>query len=95
MEKVTMYKKVNYYNKGTFTSSEITEKQNFNDLQEALETMKNKQISFVENKKGISVYEELYIIHQKDSSNYIKYTKSINTNTKETTDNIPGDDNDI
>ena len=82
MEKITLYKKINYYNKNDFINSEIVEKQLFNDLQEALDTMKNKKINYVENKKGLSAFEDLYIIHQKDSSNFKKYNKTIDPTTK-------------
>lgn len=89
MEKITLYKKINYYNKDNFINSDITEKKTFNCLDEALKSMKNTQINYVENKKGVSAYEGLYVIHQTDSSNYVKYNKTINTVTKQTEDNIP------
>lgn len=90
MEKITLYKKIDYYNKDNFINSDITEKKTFNDLTEALESMKNANINYVENKRGVSAYEELYIIHQKDSNNFIKYNKTINTVTKKIENNIPG-----
>lgn len=89
MQKITLYKKINYYNKGNFINSDITEKKIFNDLTEALESMKNTNITYIENKRGVSAFEELYIIHQTDSSNYVKYNKTINTVTKQTEDNLP------
>lgn len=89
MEKITLYKKINYYNKDNFINSDITEKKIFDNLTEALESMKNANITYIENKKGISAFEELYIIHQKNSDNFIKYNKTINTVTKQTEDNIP------
>ena len=89
MEKITLYKKINYYNKDNFINSDITEKKTFNCLNEALESMKNTSVTYVENKKGISAYEELYVIYQTDSSNYVKYNKTINTVTKQTEDNLP------
>lgn len=89
MQKITLYKKINYYNKDNFINSDITEKKIFDNLTEALESMKNAPINYVENKRGVSVYEELYLIHQTDSSNYIKYNKTINTVTKQTEDNLP------
>lgn len=92
MEKITLYKKINYYNKDNFINSDITDKKAFNCLDEALESMKNAPINYVENKKGISAYEELYVIHQTDSSNYVKYNKTINTVTKNIENNIPGDE---
>ena len=89
MEKITLYKKINYYNKTDFINSDIIDKKTFDNLAEALETMKNTNINYVENKKGLSAFEELYIIHQKNSNNFIKYNKTINTLTKQTEDNIP------
>ena len=82
MEKITLYKKINYYNKDSFINSDITEKKTFNDLTEALDTMKNKKINYVENKKGLSAFEELYIIYQKDANNFKKYNKTIDPVTK-------------
>lgn len=90
MEKITLYKKIDYYNKDNFINSDITEKKTFDCLNEALESMRNTNITYIENKKGVSAYEELYIIHQKDSNNFIKYNKTINTVTKNVEDNIPG-----
>lgn len=89
MEKITLYKKINYYNKDNFINSDITEKKTFDRLDEALESMKNTNITYIENKKGVSAYEELYVIHQTDPSNYVKYNKTINTVTKNIEDNIP------
>lgn len=89
MEKITLYKKIDYYNKDNFINSDITNKKTFNDLTEALESMKNTNITYIENKRGVSAYEELYIIYQTDSNNYVKYNKTINTVTKNIEDNIP------
>lgn len=89
MEKITLCKKINYYNKDNFINSDITDKKTFDCLNEALESMKNAPINYVENKRGISAYEELYVIHQTDSNNYVKYNKTINTVTKQTEDNLP------
>lgn len=89
MEKITLYKKINYYNKTDFINSDIINKKTFDCLNEALEIMKNAPINYVENKKGVSAYEELYVIHQTDSNNYVKYNKTINTVTKQTEDNLP------
>lgn len=89
MEKITLYKKINYYNKDNFIDSDITEKKTFSELSEALNAMKNSNIVYIENKKGISVYEEFYILHQIDRNNWKRYTKTINTTTKNIEDNIP------
>ena len=50
--------------------------------------MKNYELKYIINKKGISAFEELEIVHQADYKTFIMYYKSINPNTLETCDNI-------
>lgn len=88
MEKITLTKKIKYYNKTNLYNTEIAEKRFFTNIDEALNYMKNYEIHYVINRKSISVFEELEILHQADYKTFIKYYKSIDPNTLETRDNI-------
>lgn len=88
MEKITLTKKVIYYNKDKFINSEITEKRFFTNITEAIQFMKNYNLKYVINRKGISAFEELEILHQANYKTFIKYYKCIDPNTLETCDNI-------
>lgn len=88
MEKITLTKKVIYYNKDKFINAEIIEKRFFTNITEAIQFMKNYNLKYVINRKGISALEELEILHQADYKTFIKYYKTVNFNTLEEKDNI-------
>lgn len=93
MGKIILEKKVNYYNKNDFINTETTEKRILSNFDEALEIFKNTPINYVQNKKGISVYEELSLLHFNGDiiKRYIKSYDSNNNiidNYKEVDDNV-------
>ena len=88
MEKITLTKKIQYYNMMKQYNTDIIEKKQFTSINDALNYMKNYDLKYIINKKGISAFEELEIIHQADYKTFIMYYKSINPNTLETCDNI-------
>lgn len=92
MEKITLTKSIKYYNKNVFYNSEITEKKQFTNINDAINYLKNYDLKYVINKKGISAFEELEILHQADYKTFIKYYKSIDPNTLETRENVPSDE---
>lgn len=89
MEKITVSKSVKYYNKNNFYNSDIIEKKQFLNIDDAINYLKNYNLKYIINKKGISAFEELEILHQPDYKTFIKYYKSIDPNTLETFQNIP------
>lgn len=93
MEKIILEKKVNYYNKNDFINTETTEKRILSNFDEALEIFKNTPINYVQNNKGVSVYEELSLLHF--NGDIIKrYIKSYDSNNN-IIDNYKEDDNDV
>lgn len=91
MQKIILEKKVNYYNKNDFINTETTEKRTLSNFDEALEIFKNTPINYVQNKKGISVYEELSLLHF--NGDIIKrFIKNYDNNNK-IIDNYKEDDN--
>ena len=92
MEKITLTKNIKYYNKNVFYNSEIIEKKQFTNINDAINYLKNYDLKYVINKKGISAFEELEILHQADYKTFIKYYKSIDPNTLETRENVPSDE---
>lgn len=92
MEKITLTKSIKYYNKNVFYNSEIIEKKQFTNINDAINYLKNYDLKYVINKKGISAFEELEILHQADYKTFIKYYKSIDPNTLETRENVPSDE---
>ncbi len=87
--RITYIKKVNYFDKnGKITQSQEIDRQQFDDLQTALQILKNTDIHFIQNKKGVSVYEELKIIYRKDNFNYLCFNKSIDPITNEVVCNV-------
>ena len=88
MEKITLTKKVQYYNIMKPYNTDIIEKKQFTNINEALNYMQNYELKYVINKKGISAFEELEILHQADYKTFIKYYKAIDPNTLETHDNL-------
>ena len=92
MEKITLTKNIKYYNKNVFYNSEIIEKKQFTNINDAINYLKNYDLKYVINKKGISAFEELEILHQADYKTFIKYYKSIDPNTLATRGNVPSDE---
>ena len=87
--KITYIKKVNYFNKsGKISRSQEVDRQQFDDLTFAINYLKDDELHFVDNPKGISVYEEAKIIYRKDNFNYICFNKSIDPVTKEVVSNV-------
>ena len=87
--KITYIKKVNYFDKnGKITRSQDVERQQFDDLAFAINYLKDADLHFVDNPKGVSVYEEAKIIYRKDNFNYICFNKAIDPVTKEVVSNV-------
>lgn len=87
--RITYIKKVNYFDKsGKITQSQEVDRQTFDDLPFAIKFLKDSDLHFVENKKGISVYEEAKIIYRKDNFNYLCFNKTIDPITKEVVSNV-------
>lgn len=84
MQRITYIKNVKYYNKKMEPiDTVISEKKTFQSLSEAVAMMENADLHYVDNPKGISVYEDIIIWDKTDSNNWYSYTKQINTSTKE------------
>lgn len=82
--RITYVKKVNYFDKnGKITQSQEVDRQQFDDLDFAIKYLKNADLHFVDNPKGLSVYENSKIIYRKDNFNYKCFNKSIDPVTKE------------
>ena len=88
MEKITLYKKINYYNNGEYINTDTTQKQEFDNIEQALTKLKNCDITYVENKKGVSCYEEIKLLHKIDANNYKQYYKTIDPRTKRIITNV-------
>lgn len=87
--RITYTKKVNYFDKnGKITRSQEVDRQQFDDLAFAIKYLKDDDLRFVDNPKGVSVYEEAKIIYRKDNFNYICFNKSIDPVTKEVVSNV-------
>ena len=87
--RITYLKKVNYFDKnGKITRSQEVDRQQFDDLTFAINYLKDDDLHYVDNPKGVSVYEEAKIIYRKDNFNYICFNKSIDPVTKEVISNV-------
>lgn len=87
--KITYLKKVNYFDKsGKITRSQEVDRQQFDDLTFAINYLKNDDLHYVDNPKGLSVYEDAKIIYRKNNFNYICFNKSIDPVTKEAVCNV-------
>lgn len=87
--KITYIKKVNYFDKnGKIKQSQEVDRQQFDDLTFAINYLKDLELHFVDNPKGVSVYEEAKLIYRKDNFNYICFNKTIDHNTKEVVSNV-------
>ena len=87
--KITYTKKVNYFDKnGKIKQSQEIDRQQFDDLNFAIKYLKDDDLHYVDNSKGVSVYEEAKIIYRKDNFNYICFNKSIDPVTKEVVSNV-------
>lgn len=89
MQKITYIKNVKYYNKKMEPiDSIISDKRSFNTLQEALELLKCTKLHYVDNPKGISVYENIVVWDKTNNNNWYSYTKDINLKTKDIDTNL-------
>ena len=89
MQKITYIKNVKYYNKKMEPIDTVTsDKKTFSSLNDAIEMMKNADLHYVDNPKGISAYEEIMIWDKTDSNNWYSYTKQIDISTKEIKTNL-------
>ena len=87
--RITFIKKVNYFDKsGKITQSQEIDRQQFDDLNFAINYLKDLDLHYVDNPKGVSVYEEAKLIYRKDNFNYICFNKTIDHNTKEVVSNV-------
>ena len=87
--RITYTKKVNYFDKnGKITRSQEVDRQQFDDLTFAIKYLKDDDLHYVDNPKGLSVYEEAKIIYRKDNFNYICFNKAIDPVTKEVVSNV-------
>lgn len=89
MQKITYIKNVKYYNKKMEPIDTVTsDKKIFSSLNDAIEMMKSATLHYVDNPKGVSVYEEIIIWDKTDQNNWYSYTKQIDTSTKEIKTNL-------
>lgn len=89
MQKITYIKNVKYYNKKMEPIDTVTsDKKTFSSLDDAIEMMKSTTLHYVDNPKGISVYEEIIIWDKTDPGNWYSYTKQIDKKTKDITTNL-------
>ena len=89
MQKITYIKNVKYYNKKMEPIDTVaSEKKTFQSLSEAVAMMKSATLHYVDNPKGVSVYEEIIIWDKTDSNNWYSYTKKIDISTKEIKTNL-------
>ena len=89
MQKITYIKNVKYYNKKMEPIDTVaSDKKTFSSLNEAIEMMKNATLHYVDNPKGVSVYEEIIIWDKTDPGNWYSYTKQIDKKTKDITMNL-------
>lgn len=87
--RITYIKKVNYFDKNDrITKTQEIDRQQFDDLEFAINYLKDAELHYVDNPKGLSVYEEAKLIYRKDNFNYICFNKSINRDTKEVESNV-------
>ena len=84
MQKITYIKNVKYYNKKMEPIDTVaSDKKTFSSLNDAIEMMKNADLHYVDNQKGVSVYEDIIIWDKTDPNNWYSYTKKIDISTKE------------
>ena len=89
MQKITYIKNVKYYNKKMEPIDTVTsDKKIFSSLNDAIEMMKSVTLHYVDNPKGVSVYEDIIIWDKTDSNNWYSYTKKIDISTKEIKTNL-------
>ena len=89
MQKITYIKNVKYYNKKMEPIDTVaSDKKTFSSLNDAIEMMKSADLHYVDNPKGVSVYEEIMIWDKTDSNNWYSYTKQIDKKTKDITTNL-------
>lgn len=89
MQKITYIKNVKYYNKKMEPIDTVaSDKKIFSSLNDAIEMMKNADLHYVDNPKGVSVYEEIIIWDKTDQNNWYSYTKQIDKKTKDITTNL-------
>lgn len=87
--RITYLKKVNYFDKsGKIVQSQEVDRQQFDDLTFAINYLKDLELHYVDNPKGLSVYEEAKLIYRKDNFNYICFNKTIDHTTKEVVTNV-------
>lgn len=84
MQKITYIKNVKYYNKKMEPVDTVAnDKKTFSSLSDAIDMMKTATLHYVDNPKGISVYEEIIIWDKTDPGNWYSYTKQIDLKTKD------------
>ena len=82
--RITYIKKINYFDKkDKIIQSQEVDRQQFDDLSFATSFLKDLELHYVDNPKGLSVYEDAKIIYRKDNFNYICFNKAIDMTTKE------------
>lgn len=80
MSKITINKKISYYNKKQYTHADTIPEKKADSVEDALEYIKSVPLHYVNNPQGISAREEVYFITG-DSEHVKKYTKTIDSGT--------------
>ena len=80
MSKITINKKIIYYNKKQYTHADTIPEKKADTIEDAMEYIKKTPLHYVNNPQGITASEELYFITG-DSEHIKKYTKTIDPDT--------------
>lgn len=80
MKKITINKKISYYNKKQYTHADTIPEKKADSVEDALEYIKRAPLHYVNNPQGISATEEMYFITG-DGDHLKKYTKTIDPDT--------------
>lgn len=82
MYNIRYEKKINYYNKKDFMYTDVIEKKTFKVLEEAIKQLKSCNLNYIENKKGISAYEEATLFYKVSPTQSHQSYKIIDMNSK-------------
>lgn len=80
MSKITINKKISYYNKKQYTHADTIPEKKTDTIDDALEYIKQTPLHYVNNPQGITAREELYFITG-TADHVVKYTKTIDPDT--------------
>lgn len=91
MEKITLTKKIYYYMKDELQDIQEVKKQQFDNIDDALAIMKGSKLKYVDNPKGLSMYEGISILYKQNNETFKRYSKNIDIYTKEEKTTAPSE----